>query len=52
VVFDVGFPDDTIPYLEDSQNFLFENKIIEKKADDISKVFNKRFLEELGLVKR
>jgi sulfonate transport system substrate-binding protein len=52
VTYDVGLPDDAVAYFSDSQDFLFENKLIEKKADDITKLFNTRFLEELNIIGR
>jgi sulfonate transport system substrate-binding protein len=50
VTYDVGLPDDAVAYFSDSQDFLFENKLIEKKADDITKLFNTRFLKELNII--
>jgi sulfonate transport system substrate-binding protein len=50
IVYDVGLPDDAVAYFSDSQDFLFENKLIEKKADDITKLFNTRFLKELNII--
>jgi sulfonate transport system substrate-binding protein len=50
VVYDVGLPDDAVAYFSASQDFLSENKLIEKKADDITKLFNTRFLEELNII--